>query len=106
MSFFNRVSKLTKFGNYEIILPQISTPIKRTVPSHIGFPEYALTTIPRELNSIIKNSQHDVNGITNASKLAARVLDAACKAARVGITTFEIDQLVFMTVNYVRFIMR
>jgi hypothetical protein len=94
MSFFNRVSKLSKFGKYEMILPQISTPIKRTVPSHIALPEYALTTIPRELNSIIRNSEHDVNGITKSSKLAGSVLNIACKAAGVGITTFEIDQLV------------
>lgn len=88
--------------NYKVVSP--GNVSKQTnphdIPSRIAMPPYALTGIPPHM--IYKNLQrheiksvHEIEKMRKACKLARTVLTEAGKSLRVGMTTDEIDQLVF-----------
>lgn len=84
-----------------VIRPYPQTP-KRTVPAHIGRPDYAdhpkgcsLEEQSAKHSSVIKVlTDEEIEGLKVACKLAREVLDEAAKASAVGVTTDEIDRIV------------
>lgn len=73
---------------------------KRTVPSHIKKPDYAITGIPKSEMDVKKNNKIEVHsgetieGMRTVCKLAREVMNIAAKMAKVGTTTDEIDRVV------------
>lgn len=75
---------------------------KRTVPEHIGRPDYADHPLGEsKCEQSIKGSTHikvltdeEIEGVRVAGRLAREVLDVAYSAIAVGVTTDEVDRLV------------
>jgi len=72
---------------------------KRVVPPEIMLPDYALDGNPKAKPPIMPwdihvNSPEEIAGIRKAARAAREVLDLAGQAAKVGVTTDEIDELV------------
>lgn len=82
--------------------PAYITP-QQTVPSHINQPDYALTSVPstelqlRGDRTIPLYNNNDIAGIREACRIGRIVLDAAHSIIRPGITTDDIDQIVYYT---------
>ncbi|XP_052262466.1 methionine aminopeptidase 1-like isoform X2 [Dreissena polymorpha] len=78
-------------------------PIMRTVPDHIPRPDYALhpfgeSACERQLrgnHNIKVLSREEQEGMRLTCRLGREVLDIAAKAVRVGVTTAEIDRIVY-----------
>eukprot|EP01114_Cavostelium_apophysatum_P012651 TRINITY_DN2883_c0_g2_i1.p1 TRINITY_DN2883_c0_g2~~TRINITY_DN2883_c0_g2_i1.p1 ORF type:complete len:389 (+),score=48.34 TRINITY_DN2883_c0_g2_i1:114-1169(+) len=110
-----------KFQNYKFtgpLRPGVVSPMN-FVPPHIKRPDYAETGIP-ESEKRSKKSQiievknaKQIEAMRVVCKLGREILDIAGKAAKVGVTTDEIDQIVHKatiernaypsTLNYVNF---
>lgn len=73
---------------------------KRTIPSHIQKPDYAKDGLPRsEINkrgstAIEQLSPAEIIKLKKVCVLGRQVLEEAKKAAKVGVTTDEIDRVV------------
>ncbi|KAF2751726.1 methionine aminopeptidase 1A [Sporormia fimetaria CBS 119925] len=73
---------------------------KREVPSHIKLPDYAKDGIPRSeqvfvnRNKISVLSAKEIEGMRKVCRLAREVLDIAARAAKPGVTTDYIDEVV------------
>ena len=69
------------------------------VPDHIPKPDYAITGRSKseesETNGIEYKSPRDIEGMRAACRVGREVLDIAGSAVRPGITTDEIDKIVF-----------
>lgn len=69
------------------------------VPDHIPKPDYAITGHSKseeaETNGIEYKSPRDIQGMRAACRVGREVLDIAGSAVRPGITTDEIDKIVF-----------
>ncbi len=81
------------FGSFEILTSNVQlNTSQRQVPFHIKKPDYsAINSISKK--QIIINSSADIEGITQASQIAKKVLDIGCRYAQEGITTEEIDRI-------------
>jgi methionyl aminopeptidase len=84
-----------------LLRPGVQSP-PRTVPSHIPRPKYAAGDIPARSQRLLPRMPWDIEVKTpeqiermrKAGRIAREVLDAACKAVHVGMTTDEIDAIV------------
>lgn len=69
------------------------------VPDHIPKPDYAITGRSKseeaETNGIEYKTPRDIQGMRDACRVGREVLDIAGSAIRPGITTDEIDKIVF-----------
>ncbi|KAJ3260349.1 Methionine aminopeptidase 1D, mitochondrial [Boothiomyces macroporosus] len=83
-----------KFGNYELIVPDLSfRPIQLCVPKHIARPNYS--DIPAIGSVIHIHDQNEIKSIRQSCQLAKHILDFACKTAEEGMSTLELDKIVF-----------
>lgn len=90
---------IRKDTNYKIVKPgNVSKQITHdSIPNHIILPPYAKSGIPPPINDQKPEmkSKEDIEKMRNACKLARNVLIQAGDIVRVGLTTDEIDQLVY-----------
>ena len=90
-----------EFHNYKFTGPLRPGKVspKMEVPKNINKPEYADSGISRseeeEGNGIEYKSDADIQGMREACRIGREVLEAANSIIRPGITTDEIDQVVF-----------
>jgi methionyl aminopeptidase len=93
----------SNFEGYSFTGPLRPFPVTavRSMPPHIGRPDYAVTGVPRsELAERGKNivpvwtSEEDVANMRRAGALAREVTDIAARALRPGTTGEEIDRIV------------
>jgi methionyl aminopeptidase len=83
-----------RFGNYELIVPNMKLHSKNSTPKHIIKPDYTKVDPinPFELPEI--HSKKDISGIRDACRLARDILQIAIDRVTVGMTTLEIDEIV------------
>jgi hypothetical protein len=90
--------RLAKFGKYQLILPtnlNSETPIQKSIPQHILKPDYSNIKPIDNDEEIYINSSKEIDGIRKASKLASEMLQLAISHAKEGVTTSEIDDIVY-----------
>ncbi|KYQ90527.1 methionine aminopeptidase 1 [Tieghemostelium lacteum] len=96
-------NNLARFKGYKFTGPLRPEKVfpQRTVPSHIQKPDYADDSIPhserasdRRNASIVEHTAEEIECIRECAKLAREVLDIAGDAAKVGMTTEELDTIV------------
>ncbi|KAJ3277100.1 Methionine aminopeptidase 1D, mitochondrial [Terramyces sp. JEL0728] len=86
--------RLKKFGNYELIVPNLAfKPTELSPAKHILKPDYS--NIPPIGTSIHIHDQKEINSIRQSCLLAKHILDFAARHAEEGISTLELDRMVF-----------
>ncbi len=83
---------LTRLG--DVAKPKPAPPALRPVPLHIPRPEYADGGKPRSRGRTVPMTAEELPRMRAACAAARRVLDLACAAVRLGMTTDELDVLV------------
>jgi hypothetical protein len=67
----------------------------RTVPNHIPRPPYARTgQVPHPPHYIIINGEEELDALRKSARLARDVLDLACRSAKAGMTSNDVDLIV------------
>lgn len=91
--------RLIKFGKYELILPSNLHPdtqvFQKLIPQHILTPDYSNINPINNDEEIYINSAEEIEGIKKAAKLASEILRLAISHAKEGVTTIEIDDIVY-----------
>ena len=97
---FGSVKKSDGFNYTGRLKPGILEKKKFEIPPAIKLPDYAVDGIPKAKTTgypweIIPQTKDDIDRMRVAGRIAREVLDAGIRAAKVGVTTIDIDLVVY-----------